>query len=55
MGLFAQITPAIWDPLVLGMWTLLSSRHGGEVPHHRRAFGSASGDGQRVLLTPAFT
>ena len=24
-------------------------------PHHRRAFGPASGDGQRVLLTPAFT
>ena len=24
-------------------------------PHHRRAFGPASGDAQRVLLTPAFT
>ena len=24
-------------------------------PHHRRAFGPASGDAQRVLLTHAFT
>ena len=35
------------DTSVLQAW--------GVVPHHRRAFGSASGDGQRVLLTPAFT